>query len=85
VTAWGKAIAATNSSIDAHAAAFWKYDAKIDQVTPAEEQAGTPLNEFNTVPFPAAGVAQLESTYKFCRSLHLIQKPFSVSSWPLRG
>ncbi|HVT68640.1 MAG TPA: hypothetical protein VHF26_12880 [Trebonia sp.] len=83
--AWGNALAATNKSIDANAAAFFAYDAKIDHVTTANEKAGTPLNEFNTTPFPAAGVAQLQSTYNFSTQLHLIQQPFSVTSWLARG
>lgn len=84
-TAWGNALADTNKSIDAHSSAFFKYDAGIDHVTAAEEQAGTPLNEFNTTPFPAAGVSQLESTYEFSTKLHLIEDPFSVTSWLLKG
>lgn len=83
--AWGNALTDTNKSIHAHASAFFKYDAGIDHVTAAEEQAGTPLNEFNTTPFPAAGVAQLESTYEFSTKLHLIDDPFSVTSWLLKG
>lgn len=84
-TAWGNALTDTNKSIDAHASTFFTYTAGIDHVTPALEKAGTPLNEFNTTPFPATGVTQLESTYNFSEQLHLIQDPFSVTSWLLRG
>lgn len=81
VRAWGKALVATNKSIHAHAKAFWAYLAPIDKVTPAIEKAGNPLNQYNETPFPAAGIKQLESTYNFCVSLELIQRPFHVTSW----
>jgi sulfonate transport system substrate-binding protein len=84
-TAWGNALTDTNKSIDARSAEFFTYTAGIDHVTAAEEKAGTPLNEFNTTPFPAAGVAQLESTYDFSTKLDLITDPFSVTSWLLKG
>lgn len=84
-TAWGNALANTDKSIDANSAAYFSYTAGIDHVTAALEKAGTPLDEYNTTPFPAAGVAQLESTYQFSQKLHLIQEPFDVKSWLLKG
>lgn len=81
VKAWGNALSDTNRSIRAHAEAYYEFAAPLDKVTVAQEKAGTNLDNFNTTPFPEAGIKQLESTYNFSVSQKLIKQPFKVTSW----
>jgi sulfonate transport system substrate-binding protein len=83
-TAWGNALAKTNSDLRAHPEAYWQNSSTYDRVDVKLESIGDPVDAYNVTPFPQAGIEQLESTYDFLVSQKLIQQPFSVDTWLLQ-
>jgi sulfonate transport system substrate-binding protein len=79
--AWGQALVDTNSDIRANIDAYWAYQAKVEHVPVAVEKVAEPVDNYNTEPFPAAGVKQLRSTYEFLKSQNLIKNDFDFDAW----
>jgi sulfonate transport system substrate-binding protein len=79
--AWQDAITGINSDILTHYDDYTSWVGQTDGLSAAIERQANPRNTFNTEPYPAAGVTELQSTVDFLVKQGTIKTPFKVAGW----
>nr|MDT0525169.1 hypothetical protein [Streptomyces sp. DSM 41633] len=81
VGAWQQAVTAVNRDITENFDDYLAWVAKTDDTDLKFVKASTHADEFNTEPFPQAGVDQLEAAYKFLNADGSFDNEYSVREW----
>ncbi|MGV0812079.1 ABC transporter substrate-binding protein [Mycolicibacterium boenickei] len=79
--AWQQAVTAVNRNIAENFDDYLKWVAETDGVKLEYVQKSTRVEEFNTEPFPATGVDQLEAAYNFLNADGSFDNEYSVRDW----
>ncbi|PXY23385.1 nitrate ABC transporter substrate-binding protein [Prauserella coralliicola] len=79
--AWQNAVTATNADIIENLDAYTEWVAQTDGVDVALVREATKAETFNTEPFPAVGIEQLQSAHDFLHESGAFEAPFDVRQW----
>ncbi|MCV7169203.1 ABC transporter substrate-binding protein [Mycobacterium manitobense] len=79
--AWRKAVTAVNVDITENFDAYLAWVAQTDGTRLDFVKQATKKDEFNTEPFPAEGVDQLEAAYEFLNADGSLENEYSVREW----
>lgn len=79
--AWRKAVTAVNLDITENFDAYLAWVAQTDGTQLDFVKQATKSDEFNTEPFPAEGVDQLEAAYEFLNADGSLENEYSVREW----
>ncbi|MCV7058966.1 ABC transporter substrate-binding protein [Mycolicibacterium gilvum] len=79
--AWRRAVTAVNRDIQDNFDAYATWVAQTDGTEVEFVTESTRPDEFNTEPFPARGVDQLQAAYEFLQADGSLQSPFDVREW----
>lgn len=79
--AWRDAITAVNKDIVENFDEYTEWVAVTDDTDVEYVRKSVSVNEFNTEPFPAQGVEQLEAAYEFLKADGDIEHDYSVQEW----
>ena len=79
--AWREAVTAVNKNIRENFDDYVAWVAQTDDSKPEFVKASTKPDEFNTEPFPAQGVDQLQAAYDFLSADGSLQNQYSVREW----
>jgi sulfonate transport system substrate-binding protein len=79
--AWQDALGAVNQDVLDNFDAYTEWVAQTDGVDVELVRAATERNTFNTEPFPAEGLSQLQSALDFLVEDGSIQNRFDVTEW----
>ncbi|MGH3641295.1 MAG: ABC transporter substrate-binding protein [Mycobacterium sp.] len=79
--AWQQAVTAVNRDITEHFPDYLKWVAETDGTKYEYVEKSTSIKEFNTEPFPKAGIDQLQAAYEFLRGDGTIANEYSVTDW----
>jgi sulfonate transport system substrate-binding protein len=79
--AWQGAVTAVNRDIAENFDAYSQWVATTDGSQLEFVKQGTKVDEFNTEPFPKAGVDQLDAAYRFLQADGSLDQPYSVREW----
>ena len=79
--AWQGAVGAVNQDILDNFDAYTEWVAQTDGVDVALVRVTTDRSTFNTEPFPAQGLSQLQAAHDFLAEDGSIQAPFDVAEW----
>lgn len=81
VGAWQQAVTAINRDITENFGDYLSWVAETDDTDLQFVQKSTRAEEFNTEPFPAVGVDQLEAAYTFLNADGSFDNEYSVREW----
>ncbi len=81
VGAWQQAVTAINRDITENFGDYLSWVAETDDMDLQFVQKSTRAEEFNTEPFPAVGVDQLEAAYTFLNADGSFDNEYSVREW----
>ncbi|GAB3914790.1 nitrate ABC transporter substrate-binding protein [Microlunatus endophyticus] len=79
--AWQNAIVSINRDILGHFDDYLTWVSQLDGISVALERKGTDRKTFNTEPYPAAGIAELQTSLDFLEKQGDIKKPYKVADW----
>jgi sulfonate transport system substrate-binding protein len=79
--AWQKAVTAVNRDINENFDEYLAWVAETDGTKVELVKEATKADEFNTEPFPAAGVDQLQAAYDFLNADGSLDAEYSVRNW----
>jgi sulfonate transport system substrate-binding protein len=79
--AWQHAVTAVNRDITENFDAYTDWVAETDDTHVEFVRQSTEPDEFNTEPFPAKGVEQLEAAYNFLKADGSLENEYSVPEW----
>jgi sulfonate transport system substrate-binding protein len=78
---WRTAVTAVNRDINEHFDDYVAWVAQTDGTNFEYVKESTKVDEFNTEPFPAQGVDQLEAAYDFLNADGSLDNQYSVREW----
>ncbi|KUI32439.1 nitrate ABC transporter substrate-binding protein [Mycobacterium sp. IS-1742] len=79
--AWRQAVTAVNRDITENFDDYTAWVAQTDGTDLEFVEQSTKVDEFNTEPFPAQGVDQLEAAYEFLNADGSLENHYSVREW----
>lgn len=79
--AWRQAVTAVNKNINENFDDYIAWVAQTDGTQLEFVKESTKADEFNTEPFPAQGVDQLEAAYNFLNADGSLENQYSVREW----
>ncbi|KUI38463.1 nitrate ABC transporter substrate-binding protein [Mycobacterium sp. IS-1496] len=78
---WRRAVTAVNRDITENFGDYTAWVAQTDGTDLEFVKQSTKVDEFNTEPFPAKGVDQLEAAYEFLNADGSLENQYSVREW----